>query len=66
MIEIIDTEQRGFIEDITLRYTKILTQENTILVMPNSTIRERDVINYSAEDERTLVTIDIGVTYEGD
>jgi small conductance mechanosensitive channel len=66
MIEIIDSEQRGFIEDITLRYTKVLTQENTILVIPNSTIRERDVINYSAEDERTLVSLDIGVTYEGD
>lgn len=66
MIEIIDTEQQGFIEDITLRYTKILTMQNTVLVIPNATIRERDVINYSAEDERTLVTLDIGVTYEGD
>lgn len=66
MIEIGDTEQRGFIEDITLRYTKILTDENTILVVPNASIRERDVINYSAEDERTRDWLDVGVTYEGD
>lgn len=65
MIEIIDTEQRGFVEDITLRYTKIITDNNTIIVVPNSTIRERDVINYSAEDERTRLTLDITVSYEG-
>ncbi len=66
MIRIVDTQQQGFIEDITLRYTKILTEDNSILVIPNSTIRERDVINYSAEDERTRLTLDVTVTYEGD
>jgi small-conductance mechanosensitive channel len=66
MIEIIDTEQRGFIEDITLRYTKILTEDNTVLVIPNATIRERDVINFSAEDERIRQSLDMTVSYEGD
>ena len=65
MIKIVDTEQRGFIEDITLRYTKILAEDNTLLVIPNSTIRERDVINLSAEDERTRETLDMTVSYEG-
>lgn len=69
MVRIVDTEheeQRGFIQDVTLRYTKILARDNTLLVIPNSTIRERDVINYSAEDERTWMHLDISVTYEGD
>lgn len=66
MIEIVDTEQRGFIEDITLRYTKVLTEDNSVLVIPNATIRERDVINYSAEDERTRLSLDMTVSYEGD
>lgn len=69
MIEIVDAREtglQGFIEDITLRYTKILSQDNTVLVVPNATIRERDVINYSAEDERTRRTLDMTVTYEGD
>ncbi|ADJ14814.1 mechanosensitive ion channel family protein [Halalkalicoccus jeotgali] len=66
MVEIVDAQQRGFIEDITLRYTKILTEDNSVLVIPNATIRERDVINYSAEDERTRMTLDMTVTYEGD
>ncbi|AWB28641.1 mechanosensitive ion channel family protein [Halococcoides cellulosivorans] len=66
MVEIQDTGQRGFVEDITLRHTKIFTLDNTFIVVPNGTIRERDVINYSAEDARTRQTIDVVVTYESD
>ncbi|MFB6103371.1 MAG: mechanosensitive ion channel family protein [Haloplanus sp.] len=58
--------RRGFVDDITLRYTKIFTLENTFLVVPNSGMRERDVTNYSAEDERTRLSISLLVTYEGD
>ncbi|MGB9987704.1 mechanosensitive ion channel family protein [Salarchaeum japonicum] len=66
LVEITDTGERGFVEDITLRYTKVFTLDNTFLVVPNGTMRERDIINYSAEDERTRLSLKIGVTYEGD
>jgi small-conductance mechanosensitive channel len=66
MIEIVDTDRRGFVEDITLRYTKIFTLDNTFLVVPNETMRERDVVNYSAEDPRTRLRLPVLVTYEGD
>ncbi|XVH33326.1 hypothetical protein ACNS7O_15085 (plasmid) [Haloferacaceae archaeon DSL9] len=33
--------------------------------IPNSTIREKNIINYSVSDERTRVSIDFTVTYEG-
>ena len=66
MIELSDTDTRGFVEDITLRYTKIFTLDNTFIVIPNGTIRDRDVVNYSAEDPRTRLRLDILVTYEGD
>lgn len=56
--------EMGFVEDITLRYTKIFTLSNTFLVIPNEAIRERDVINYSAEDSRQRRTLDLVVTYE--
>ena len=65
MVELQDTGKRGFIDDITLRYTKMFTLDNTFLVIPNGEIRKRDVINYSAEDSRTRQTLDIIVTYEG-
>ena len=65
MIEL-DTGVRGFVDDITIRYTKLLTMENSFMVIPNATIRERDVINYSAEDERTRLQLQVLVTYESD
>jgi len=65
MIELEDG-RRGFVDDITLRYTKIFTLDNTFLVVPNSSMRERDVTNFSAEDERTRLSLSILVTYEGD
>jgi len=66
MVELADRGQRGFVEDITLRYTKLFTLDNTFLVVPNGTMRERDVINYSAEDTRTRQSLDLLVTYESD
>ncbi|MFB6198180.1 MAG: mechanosensitive ion channel domain-containing protein, partial [Halobacteriaceae archaeon] len=35
MVELADRGQTGFVEDITLRYTKIFTLDNTFLVIPN-------------------------------
>ena len=66
MIELTEQERRGFVEDITLRYTKIFTLDNTFLVVPNGEMRSRDVINYSAEDTRTRRTLDVLVTYGSD
>ncbi|WP_276272083.1 mechanosensitive ion channel family protein [Haloarcula litorea] len=66
MIELADRNQRGFVEDITLRHTKVFTLDNTFLVLPNGMMRDRDVINYSAEDPRTRLTLDVQVTYESD
>ncbi|WP_313690823.1 mechanosensitive ion channel family protein [Halorarum halobium] len=57
---------RGFVDDITLRYTKVFTLDNTFAVVPNSVVREDKVKNFSAEDERTRLTIDVTVSYESD
>ncbi len=66
LVEIQNIERQGFIEDITLRYTKLFTLDNTFLIIPNSTIRERDVTNFSAEDERTRQSLSVTITYESD
>ena len=65
MIELEDGT-RGFVDDMTLRYTKVFTLDNTFLVIPNSRIREQQVVNYSAEDERVRLSLGLLVTYEGD
>jgi len=66
MIELADSGRTGFVEDITIRYTKIFTLDNQFIVISNSSIRDRDVVNYSAEDERTRLRTTVIVTYEGD
>ncbi|QSW98870.1 mechanosensitive ion channel family protein [Haloterrigena alkaliphila] len=66
MIEVPDQGHRGFVEDITIRYTKIFTLQNTFIVIPNSAIQERDVINFSAEDERTRISLGFDITYGSD
>ncbi|MFT4946441.1 MAG: small conductance mechanosensitive channel [Natronomonas sp.] len=66
MIELTEQDKRGFVDDITLRYTKIFTLDNTFLVVPNGEMRSRDVINYSAEDTRVRLTLDVLITYESD
>ncbi len=64
MIEIVDEGHVGYVEDITIRYTKIFTLQNTFIVIPNSEIQQRDVVNFSAEDERTRLSIEFEITYE--
>lgn len=66
MVDLVDVDTQGYVEDITLRYTKILTLDNSFLVVPNEMMRERDVTNYSAEDERSRLSIAVEITYECD
>jgi small-conductance mechanosensitive channel len=65
MVEL-DDGTRGFVDDITIRYTKIFTLDNTFLVMPNDVIRDQRVVNLSAEDERARLSLAVLVTYESD
>jgi len=65
MIELEDG-RRGFVDEITIRYTKLFTLDNTFLVVPNSTMREQLVTNYSAEDERVRLGLNVLVTYASD
>ncbi len=66
MIELTDEGTRGFVDDITLRYTKVYTINNTFLIVPNGKMRDRDVINYSADDTRVRMSIEVMITYESD
>ena len=66
MIELVDHEERGYVEEITLGYTKVSTLDNTFLVIPNESMRERDIRNLSADDERIRASISVDVKYECD
>jgi len=64
MISLRQPDVTGFVKEITMRYTKIMTLDNSFLVIPNQNMRNKDVVNYSADDIRLRRSLDVTVTYE--
>lgn len=56
----------GDVVDIGLRSTKIRTPDNVILIIPNSAIYTRDIINYTTGSPEIRVSIPVGISYESD
>ena len=59
-------EEFGDVETLTLRHTVIKTWDNRRIIIPNSIISEREVINYSIKEERLLWTVNMGISYDSD
>ncbi len=58
--------QIGDVQEIGLRCTKILTFDNTILVIPNSDISAARVINHGYPNARVKMRLRMGVAYGSD
>jgi len=54
----------GDVEDLNLRHTVIKTWDNRRIIIPNSIISEKEIVNYSIGDEKMLWTLDIGISYD--
>ena len=61
-----DSATWGDVIDIGLRATKIRTTDNIVLIIPNNEIMKRDIINYTVNDQKIRVRINIGVAYDAD
>lgn len=59
-------EERGEVEDITLRHTVIKTWDNRRLVIPNAIMDNKEIVNYSLKGERVLWTLNMGISYDSD
>lgn len=59
-IKINDVE--GFVNDISLRSTKIRTLDNSIITIPNNVVANSVVINYSAIEKRRMNEV-VSITY---
>ena len=63
----LDSGERGYVTNIGLRSTRLLTRDDIEITIPNSVIANSKIINESGgpnEDER--VRINIGVAYGSD
>lgn len=56
----------GYVEEIGFRVSKIRTLEGNLVVLSNSGIADKDIVNYSSEDVRTRVELPVGISYESD
>ena len=53
----------GEVKEIRLRTTKVLTRENTILIIPNHKFIQDPVLNWSENDWNTRFSVKVGVAY---
>jgi small-conductance mechanosensitive channel len=56
----------GDVVDIGIRATKIKTTDNIVIIIPNNQIMTRDIINYTANNNRIRVRVNIGIGYDAD
>ena len=54
----------GDVVEIGLRSTKIRTTDNIIIIIPNSQLMKRDIINYTAGSPSIRLRIPVDVSYE--
>lgn len=65
-IELVDERVIGDVMDIGLRTTRILTMDHRVVIVPNSMIASRLVINHAYPDPKLRVDLPIGVAYGSD
>ncbi len=62
----LETGEFGDVHDIGLRSTKILTFDNTLIVVPNQKIINEKLTNLSYPNPRLRVSVEVGVAYGSD
>ncbi len=65
-IEIQELNTWGDVVSIGLRSTRIRTLDNRLVIVPNSSISNNQVVNYTYPDPRYRIQTDIGVAYGTD
>lgn len=64
IVEVDDTV--GRVLGIGLRFSKVLTRDNVVIIVPNSRFTTEKVINWTHNNEETRFHINIGVAYGSD
>jgi small-conductance mechanosensitive channel len=63
---VLETGERGRVEDISIRSTVIRTRDDMLVTVPNSVLNAARIINESTPDRERRVRIEIGVAYGSD
>ena len=65
MVEL-DSGQRGFVEDVGWRTTKLRLFANNLLIVPNGKLAESILTNYQMPNDEVAVYVRNGVAYDSD
>jgi small conductance mechanosensitive channel len=60
-----DGQYQGTVREIQIFYTKIVTADNHVVVIPNGTLTTSNIINMSTLEDRRL-DISVGISYDAD
>ncbi len=63
-IEIAELKVSGFVTEIGFRVTRIFTMDGNLIVIPNTEVARKNLINYSAEELRTRRDLPVMISYE--
>lgn len=62
----LDSGEKGYVEDIGWRSTKLRLLSNNLVIIPNSKLAASKIINYSEPLEEVSVVVPVGVSYHSD
>lgn len=62
---IVALDKGGTVESISILYTTLVTPDHVVITLPNSTLLNNPVTNYSVKNTRRLV-INVGISYNDD
>lgn len=54
----------GDVMEVGIRATKIRTPDNIVIIIPNSVIMQRDIVNWTASGDSIRLRIPIGIAYD--
>lgn len=58
--------EKGIVVDIGIRSTTLKTRDDSLITVPNSVLNSAKVINQSAPDKTSRMTVEVNVSYEED
>lgn len=62
----LDSGERGYVQDIGWRSTKLRIYGNNIMIIPNSTISSAKITNYYTKEKKIMFGVECGVGYHED
>lgn len=63
---VLENGVEGFVEDISIRATRIKTFQNTIVVVPNARLMEMSITNHFLPQNEVVLQVPMGIAYDSD